>query len=52
MLIKKDEGMKPAEKKKKTVTTKGMRLNPQSAKLGIIYAEVLGRPVSKKRGFR
>jgi hypothetical protein len=46
---KKSEGVKPAEKKNKADAVKGIRLSASSAKLGFIYAEVLGPPVSKRR---
>ncbi len=46
---KKADGMKPAEKKNKADAVKGIRLNASSAKLGFIYSEVLGPPVSKRR---
>lgn len=46
---KKPEGIKPAEKKNKAGAVKGIRLNASSARLGFIYAELLGSPVSKRR---
>lgn len=45
---KKNEDNEPAVKKS-TLSVKGIRFNASSAKIGFIYAELLGRPVSKKR---
>ncbi|NLA86941.1 MAG: hypothetical protein GX847_06575 [Clostridiales bacterium] len=49
---KKNEDIKPLVRKKSAASVMGNRLNPSSAKLGIIYAELLGPPVSKKRRIR
>lgn len=51
MLKKKDQDMKPAVKNK-TVSFKGIKLNASSARLGFIYAELLGPPVSKRRSIK
>ena len=48
----KKKSEEPAVKKTPTVSVKGIRLSASSAKLGIIYAELLGLPVSKKRRIR
>jgi hypothetical protein len=50
MLKKKTE--EPAVTKNRAISGKGIKLNASSAKLGFIYAELLGPPVSKKRRIR
>jgi hypothetical protein len=49
---KKDDDIKQAGRKTGPVSAKGLKLNASTAKLGFIYSEILGRPVSKKRGIR
>jgi len=51
MPAKKTENKSPGIKDK-AVPFKGIGLSPPAAKLGFIYAEVLGRPVSKRRRLR
>ncbi len=52
MPAKKSAEDKTAEKKNTAVWVKGIRLDASSAKLGFIYAELLGPPVSKRRRSR
>lgn len=46
---KSDPVSESAETKKAAISVRGIKLNASSAKLGFIYAELLGPPVSKKR---
>ena len=52
MKKKKNEDIKPVGIIKSAAPARGIRLSPQSAKLGLIYAELLGPPVSKRRSIK